>query len=129
MPKKVIIFFSEVIDSPIFKSLIFRLSEESLETKFVFIGTETEPLFNYTLNLRQDALFLGGSAKKKIAPHLFQLLKSETCAYTNSTGALILAERTTTAWPGKKYDATTNNKMTDTNTMITFFMFFMDFYF
>ena len=74
MPKKVIIFFSEAIDSPIFKNLILRLSEESLETKFVFIGTETEPLFNYTLNLRQDALFLGGSAKKKIAPHLFRLL-------------------------------------------------------
>lgn len=74
MPKKVIIFFSETIDSPIFKNLILRLSEESLETKFVFIGAETEPLFNYTLNLRQDALFLGGSAKKKIGPHLFRLL-------------------------------------------------------
>ena len=74
MPKKVIIFFSETIDSPIFKNLILRLSEESLEIKFVFIGTETEPLFKYTWNLRQDALFLGGSAKKKIGPHLFRLL-------------------------------------------------------
>ena len=74
MPKKVIIFFSEVIDSPIFKNLILRLSKESLETKFVFIGTETEPLFRYTLNLRQDALFLSGSAKKKIGSHLFRLL-------------------------------------------------------
>ena len=74
MPKKVIIFFSEVIDSPIFKSLIFRLSEESLETKFVFIGTETEPLFKYTLDLRQDALFLSGSAKKNIGSHLLRLV-------------------------------------------------------
>jgi glycosyltransferase involved in cell wall biosynthesis len=75
MQKKVIVFFSEVIDSPIYKSLILRLSKENIQIQYVFIGSEAEPLFEYALSLNQDSRIFHGSTKQDLGSHYLHVVK------------------------------------------------------
>jgi len=75
MQKKVIVFFSEVIDSPIYKSLILRLSKEKIQVQYVFIGSEAEPLFEYALSLNQDSRIFHGSTKQELGSHYLHVVK------------------------------------------------------
>ncbi len=49
--RKIVIFFSNVVDSQIYRALLSKFSSSEFDLYCIFVGEETEPLFDYSTTL------------------------------------------------------------------------------
>ncbi len=80
-PRKVFFFFSNVIDSPIYRGLLDEFSSTEFELHCIFLGEETLPLYNYSRNLPIESMHIAHVSKDDFVKPLFQsawqLLKTQ----------------------------------------------------
>jgi glycosyltransferase involved in cell wall biosynthesis len=70
--RKAVVFVSNVIDSPIYRSLMEFLKKNDWDVTYIFLGNETKPLMQYASDIGLSVIYQNSPARINILAYIFK---------------------------------------------------------